>query len=160
NYSPHTGCGCVILALTHGHLNQILRESDNMAVLEDNLRLGLEAVKYAKQQVRRSANQTYIKYGASFSNKKLNEWLLDATRGGKYKREFNKIGVNEEGDDIGYYEWTKDVLMCQRRQEVQNILLSGDADNVKEQKLKEKMKAWGKECFVQWGKFDAPQGRK
>jgi len=129
-----------------------------MGVLEDNLRLGLEAVKYAKQQVRRSANQTYIKYGASFSNQKLNEWLLKATRGGEYSMEFKKTGENEEGEDIGRWEWTKDVLMCERRQEVENILLSSDADGVKEEKLIRKMNSWGKNCFVQWGKFEAPDG--
>jgi len=105
-----------------------------MPQLEDNLKLGLEAVKYAKGQVKRSANQTYFKPGATSTDKKRNEFILGATRGGNYIQLPN-------GD------WTRDDTMAKRRKELLQILRSTDSLKQKEAQIDAKRILWGEDYF-------------
>ena len=118
-----------------------------MGQLEENLNLGLEAVKYAKSQVRRSGNQHYYKSNAPFKESRRNQFLLSATRGGTY---------SPSVDDKDEIVWTKDVLMSQRRQEIESIITSGDPQNVKNKKIDKCIKTWGKSYFNNFDLFDEP----
>ena len=103
-----------------------------MAQLEENLKLGLEAVKYAKGQVRRSGNQHYYKSMTPFKDVKRNEFLLSATRGGSWIGDLN---------DKGEIFYTKDNLMSQRRKEIEQIIASSDPQSVKDKKIDKSDKA-------------------
>ncbi len=118
-----------------------------MGQLEDNLKLGLEAVKYAKEQVRRSGNQHYYKSSKPFKESRRNRFLLNATRGGTY---------TPDVDDKDEIVWTKDPLMSQRRKEIETIITSGDPQNVKNKKIDKCIKDWGKSYFNNFDLFDEP----
>lgn len=105
-----------------------------MGQLEINLKLGLEAVKYAKQQVKRSGNQTYFKPWKSGQNQKRNEFILGATRGGSYIKYTD-----------GTYE--KDTELAKRRKELQQLVHSNVSEKVKEAKIDKMRKDWGEDYF-------------
>lgn len=117
-----------------------------MGQLEDNLKLGLEAVKYAKGQVRRSGNQHYYKSSSPFKETKRNEFLLSATRGGSYKLDVD--------DETGDYSWEKDAQMSQRRNQIEQIIASSDPQHIKDKKIDKCIKQWGKSYFRNWDMFD------
>jgi hypothetical protein len=118
-----------------------------MAQLEENLKLGLEAVKYAKGQVRRSGNQHYYKSMTPFKDVKRNEFLLSATRGGSWIGDLN---------DKGEIFYTKDNLMSQRRKEIEQIIASSDPQSVKDKKIDKCIKDWGKDYFSGWDLLSRP----
>lgn len=118
-----------------------------MAQLEDNLKLGLEAVKYAKSVARRSGNQHYYKTFEPFDQKSRNRFLLGATRGGSY---------GASVDDNDEIVWTKDDQMSQRRHQIELIVASSDPQHVKDKKIDKCIKAWGKNYFNSFDLFDKP----
>ena len=105
-----------------------------MGQLEDNLKLALEAVKYAKQQVKRSGNQTYFKPWRPWQNQKRNEFILGATRGGNYTENVNG-------------SWSRDTTMVSRRKLLFNVLNSGDSAKVKEARVDVFRTQWGEDYF-------------
>lgn len=118
-----------------------------MGQLEDNLKLGLEAVKHAKGEVRRSGNQHYYKSSEPFKQSKRNRFLLAATRGGSHSPSLT---------DEGEIQWTKDDQMSQRRHQIEAIVSSSDPQSVKNKKIDKCIKAWGKSYFNNFDMFDRP----
>jgi len=105
-----------------------------MPQLEDNLRLGLEAVKYAKGQVKRSGNQTYFKPWRPHTDRKRNEFILGATRGGNYFK---------DNDD----KWVKDNVMAQRRRDLLQVLRSNESAKQKDARIDTMRNQWGEDYF-------------
>ena len=81
-----------------------------MPQLEDNLKLGLEAVKYAKGQVGRSSNQIYFKPWRPSTDSKRNLFILRRNARRKY--------LNRSRMAPGY----KNDTISQRRQELFDVL--------------------------------------
>ena len=125
-----------------------------MSNLQENLALALKAVKYAKQHVRRSANQHYFKTTSPFQEKKRNEFLLGATRGTGYVEQTVK---DASGDTTKVQ--IKDPILDTRRQMVAELLASNRTKAEKDDQLDEWIEAWGQYYF--WGsvpnvvRFDA-----
>ena len=110
-----------------------------MGLLEENLKLGLEAVKYAKENIARSANQHYFKSGSPFKQTKRNEFLLGASRGGSY--------VEMEFDDGSFAGMEKDAEMATRRKTLQQLIAMPMPKKEKQRKIDALMKTWGKDYF-------------
>ncbi|HZL26574.1 MAG TPA: hypothetical protein VFC39_08600 [Acidobacteriaceae bacterium] len=107
-----------------------------MGQLEDNLKLGLEAVKYAKGLVKRSANQTYFKPLRPQINKKRNEFILGATRGGNFLK-------NQAG------KFTRNDIMANRRNELYEVISGNLPLKQKEARIDVMRNVWGEDYFWQ-----------
>ena len=110
-----------------------------MGLLEDNLKLGLEAVKYAKENIARSANQYYFKTLSPFKDKERNQFLLTATRGGAYRATWD--------DNGGFDKYVKSDEIMQRRKQLELLIASPMDKKLKQKKIDEYMKAWGANYF-------------
>jgi hypothetical protein len=109
-----------------------------MGQLEENLKLGLEAAKYAKEQVNRSSNQTYFKPWKKNRSRKRNRFILDATRGGSF--------VMDGNDD-----WVQDDEMRKRRRQLLQVLRSNVPNKTKESNIDILMGKWGERYFKDSG---------
>ncbi|HEY4355610.1 MAG TPA: hypothetical protein VGN16_07690 [Acidobacteriaceae bacterium] len=108
-----------------------------MATLEDNLKLGFEAAKYAKLNVPRSGNQTYYKKWRERTNKKRNLFMLGYMRGGSHWLD----------TDEGREQWFTDPGVEQKRKQVKKMLRETPDLKAQEQKLDEFIKQWGEGVF-------------
>lgn len=115
-----------------------------MSTLQENLDLALKAVKYAKQHVRRSANQHYFKSANPFQEKRRNQFLLGATRGTGYVEQTAK-----DPSGISIKTQIKDPILDTRRQMVAQLLASNRTKAEKDAQIDEWIEAWGLLYF--WG---------
>ena len=112
-----------------------------MGLLEENLKLGLQAVKYAKENITRSANQHYFKSTSPFQQNKRNDFLLGATRNGSY--------VAMEYEDGSFAGMEKDDEMSKRRKQLEQLIATPMDKKEKKKKIDALMKEWGQQYF--WG---------
>ncbi len=125
-----------------------------MSQLQDNLKLGLEAVKYAKAQIKRSANQHYFKSKSPFKQSKQNDFLLGASRGGSYAAYSDTV----TGD---FVDMDKDPEMAGRRKILAQLIAQPMDKKEKRKKINSLMKLWGKNYFQQGQTiFDHPKGKQ
>jgi hypothetical protein len=123
---------------------------NELSLLDENLALGLAAVKYAKEKVRRSANQHYFKSKSPFKQNKRNDFLLGATRTTNYIEKY--VEKEEDGETKRYFDKIKkDPLLAQRRKEIELIVASTMTKREKNKKIDELMKKWGKDYFWEGG---------
>lgn len=121
-----------------------------MSQLQENLKLGLQAVKYAKENVKRSANQHYFKSSSPFQQNKRTDFLLGATRGGSYQA--------MEYQDGSFAGFEKDDEMAQRRKQLAQLIAMPMDKKEKQKKIDGLMKAWGSQYF--WGGNSVMSGTK
>jgi hypothetical protein len=125
-----------------------------MSVLEENLQVGLAAVKHAKEHVRRSANQHYFKSKHPFKQNKRNAFLLSATRTSNY----TKTQQWDEDEEKWYsVSIEKDPDQVARRKELEQVVHSNGTKREKEKKIDKMIKKWGKDYFWNGGGDGAPK---
>jgi hypothetical protein len=116
----------------------------NLRTLQENLDLALKAVNYAKEHVRRSANQHYFKSANPFQEKRRNQFLLGATRGTGYVEQTAK-----DPSGLSMKTQIKDPILDTRRQMVAQLLASNRTKAEKDAQIDEWIEAWGLLYF--WG---------